>query len=104
MKLFIIRQNLAVESGVAAESLEEQCFGLYAELDPAEQTSRSSSLVALLRIVKEPGLVVQLLFSQEAERGRSTQIVSHIGTSCTYLLCLYFGPPTTAVLLCFSKF
>ena len=87
-----------MQSGVAAESLEEQCFGLDAELDPAEQASRSSSLVALLGIVKEPGLVVQLLFSQEAERGRSTQIVSHIGNSCTYHLCLYFVPPNTAVL------
>ena len=104
MKLFIIRQNLAVQSGVAAESLEEQCFGLDAELDPAEQASRSSSLVALLGIIKEPGLVVQLLFCQEAERGRSTQIVSRFGTSCTYHLCLYFGPLNTTVLKCFSKF
>ena len=87
-----------MKSGVAAESLEEQRFGLDAELDPAEQTSRSSSLVALLRIVKEPGLVVQLLFCQEAERGRSTQIVSRFGTSCTNHLCLYFVPPNTAVL------
>lgn len=54
-----------MKSGVAAKSLEQESLRLDAELDSPEKLGRCTALVALFGVVQEPGLVVQLLLSQE---------------------------------------
>jgi hypothetical protein len=51
-----------VESGKAAESLEEQGLCFDAELNPPQQPGGGSPLVALLGVVEEPAVKVINLF------------------------------------------
>ncbi len=55
---------LAMESSKTTKSFEEQSFCFDSEFDSAKKAGGGTSLVALLGIVEEPGLVVQLLLSQ----------------------------------------
>ncbi len=55
---------LAMESRKTTKSFEEQSFCFDSEFNSAKKAGGGASLVALLRIVEEPGLVVQLLLSQ----------------------------------------
>jgi hypothetical protein len=53
-----------MESSKTAKSFEEQSFCFDSEFDSPKKPGGGASLVALLGIVEEPGLVVQLLLSQ----------------------------------------
>jgi hypothetical protein len=53
-----------MESSKTAKSFEEKSFCFDSEFDTAKKSGGGASLVALLGVVEEPGLVVQLLLSQ----------------------------------------
>jgi hypothetical protein len=61
--LIYLWSYLAVESGKAAEPLEEQGLRFDAELNPPQQPGGGSPLVALLGVVEEPEDKVINLFS-----------------------------------------